>query len=135
MTPDNLLQILTNLTHQVIQDSRWHHEHDDLGVTVFGFILYGYGLSTGRMALFLDLEDIHMTIKQCLTTNLGTAEKWTDGLIEAAAQSAFNPMYHPGHHELIEVGQQYMGETNLDLLTNNIFENIKNIRQRIRKTS
>jgi hypothetical protein len=131
MTPDNLLETLANLTNQVVADPRWQNEQDNLGVSVLGLILYGYGLSVGRMVMMLDLEDINAAVKHCLMEHTGVTEKWTGGFIEAAAYSAFDPSFHPGQSELIEVGRQYMGEEDFSLLRENIFANIQSIRRQV----
>ena len=49
---------------------------------------------------------------------------------EDAARSAFDEDYHPGQFELIEVGQQYMGDGKLGKLVGNVIANIESVRRR-----
>lgn len=129
MTPDQLFETLAALTDGVMTDARWQSEKDDLGVSVLGMLLYGYGLAVGRMVMMLEIEDIGAAVRRCLVERVGTAEKWTGGLVEAAAYSSFDPTYHPGYTSLIEAGHDYMGETNIKALVDNVFANIQHLRR------
>jgi len=130
MTPEVLFETLAALADRVVADKRWQDQNDDLGVSVFGMLLYGYALAVGRMVMMLDIEDINATVTRRLVERVGVAAMWCGGLVEDAARSAFDEQRHPGQHELIGVGHQYMGENNLDKLVGNVFANIKAVRRR-----
>ena len=130
MTPEALFNTLAALADRVVADPRWQNEKDDLGVSVLGMLLYGYGLATGRMIMMLDIEDIDAAVNRCLVERVGVAAKWGGGLVEKAARSAFDKEYHPGQHELIGVGHQYMGEGKVGKLVSNVFANIESVRRR-----
>jgi hypothetical protein len=130
MTPDKLFEALAALADRVVSDRRWQDQNDDLGVAVLGMLLYGYGLGTGRLILLLDMEDIDAAVTRCLVERVGVAVKWAGGLVADANRSAFDVGYHPGQHELIGVGHQYMGEDNVGKLVGNAFANIESVRRR-----
>ena len=130
MTQKNMFENLTALADHVVADERWQDQNDDLGVSVFGMLLYGYALATGRLIMLLDIEDINTAVTRCLLERVGVAAKWGSGLVEEAAKSAFDQAYHIGNYELIEVGHQYMGEAKLDELVGNVFVNIESVRRR-----
>jgi len=130
MTPGRLFDKLAALADRVVTDKRWQGQKDDLGVSVFGMLLYGYALAVGRMVMMLSIEDINAAVTRCLIERVGVAAKWGDGLVESAARSAFDQQYHPGQHELIGVGHQYMGEVEVGKLVDNVFANVESIRRR-----
>ena len=78
MTQDALAERVGALADAIVSDPRW--EQDDLNVSVLGMLLYGFALGTGRIVMFLDMEDIDAAVLQCLTEHLGAAEKWSRGL-------------------------------------------------------
>jgi hypothetical protein len=129
MTPEKLFETLTVLTNSVITDARWPQEKDDLGVSVLGMLLYGYGLAVGRMVMMLEIEDINAAVQRCLVERVGAAEKWSGGLVAAAATSAVDPTYHPGYTSLIEAGHDYMGEPNVSAMVDHVFANIQHLRR------
>ena len=53
-------------------------------------------------------------------------------MVAEANAAAFNKAHHPGHHELIAVGQSYMGLENQSAIVDNDFANLANIRRRAR---
>ena len=130
MTPEALFDKITALTDRIVADKRWQDQNDDLGVSVFGMLLYGYALGVGRSIMMLDIEAINTVVTRCLIEKVGVAPKWGGGLVEDAARSAFDQQYHPGQHELIGVGHQYMGEGKVGKLVENVFANIESVRRR-----
>ncbi|HEY7315036.1 MAG TPA: hypothetical protein VH643_37165 [Gemmataceae bacterium] len=130
MTPEVLFDKISALADRVVADKRWQEQNDDLGVSVLGMLLYGYALGVGRLFMRLDIEDINAVVTRCLVEKVGVAPKWGGGLVEDAARSAFDEQYHPGQHELIGVGHQYMGEGKVGKLVGNVFANIENVRRR-----
>jgi len=130
MTREHLFERVAELSDRVLADPRWGDERDDLGVSVLGMLLYGFALATGRLALFLDMEDIDAAVLRCLTERVGVAAKWGGGLVEEANRSAFNKTYHPGHHELIGVGHSYFGVEDQAAVVENVFANIQSVRLR-----
>ena len=130
MTPQALFDKLAALADRVVADERWQDENDDLGVAVLGMLLYGYALAVGRSVLMLDQEDIHAAVTRCLVERVGVAAKWAGGLVEDAARSALDRQYHPGQHELIGVGHQYLAEGKAGKLVGNVFANIESVRRR-----
>ena len=130
MTREHLFERVAELSGRVLADPRWGDERDDLGVSVLGMLLYGFALATGRLALFLDMEDIDAAVLRCLTERVGVAAKWGGGLVEEANRSAFNKTHHPGHHELIGVGHSYFGVEDQAAVVENVFANIQSVRLR-----
>ena len=128
MTPENLTEAVSILASNVVSDPRWNGEADDLGVSILGMILYGYSLATGRIAMMLDVEHIDRAVHQAITTHVGSAEKWTEGLVEEAQKSSLNPEYHAGQYELVGVGHSYFWIEDMTAVTDNIFQNIKAFR-------
>jgi hypothetical protein len=96
-TQEDLFEMLSALADKVVADERWLDENDDLGVEVFGTILYGYALAIGRLMMFLDDEKIHAAVTQCLVERVDVAKKWATDLVKEAARAAFDEKYHPGH--------------------------------------
>jgi hypothetical protein len=80
--------------------------------------------------MLLDIKDIKAAVTRCLVERVGAAAKWSSGLVEDAACSAFDQEYHPGQYELIWVGHQYMGEDKVGKLVANVFANIESVRRR-----
>jgi hypothetical protein len=130
MTREALFERLAELADRVLADPRWEDERDDLGVSVLGMLLYGFALATGRIAMFLDMEDIDAAVLRVLTERFGVAAKWGGGLVTEAHASAFDKAHHPGHHELIGVGHSYFGVENQAAIVNNVFANIQSVRRR-----
>lgn len=128
MSTESLTECVGKLIDRIIADSRWEDENDELGVSILGMLLYGFALTAGR-TMMLELTDIDAVIFNVLTKKVGTAVKWTHGLIEEARKSAFDDSYHPGSFELISVGHSYFGEPDQNSIVNNIFANIQSIRQ------
>ncbi len=121
-----LTQRVGGLAEAVIADSRW--EQDDLSVSVLGMLLYGFALATGRIAMFLDIEDINAVVFECVTQKTGAAESWTKGLVAEAAASAFDKAHHSGQYELIGVGHSYFTVEDQATVVDNVFANIANVR-------
>ena len=127
MTREALTKQLAELADAVVADARW--QRDDLSVEVFGMLLYGLALMTGRTVMFLDVEDIDAAVIQCLTEHVGAADKWSHGLVAEANASAFDPAHHLAHHELIGVGHSYFGEENRQATIDNVFGHIDRFRR------
>jgi hypothetical protein len=119
------------LADRILSDARWEDERDDLGVSVLGMLLYGFALATGRLAMFLDIDDIESAVLRCLTERVGVAAKWGGGLVAAASAAAFDETHHPGHHELIGVGHSYFGVEDEANIVENVFANIQSVRRRM----
>jgi hypothetical protein len=83
--------------------------------------------------MFLDVEEIDVAVVTCLTDRVGAAAKWSQGLVADANASAFEPSHHVGNHELIGVGHSYFGVANRSALVENVFANIRSVRQRAGK--
>jgi len=130
VTRDALTERVGALSDRVLADPRWESERDDLGVSVLGMLLYGFALATGRIVMFLDMEDINAAVLRCMTERVGAAGKWSDGLVSEANASAFDKAHHPGHHELVGVGHSYFGVDNQAAIVDNVFANIQNVRRR-----
>lgn len=129
MSPEALFEKISGLADRVVADKRWQDQKDDLGVTVLGMLLYGYALGIGRLFMMLDVEDVNAVVARCLVERVGAAAKWSGGLVEDAARSAFDKDHQPAQHELIGVGHQYMGETKVGKLVGNVFANIESYRR------
>jgi hypothetical protein len=129
MTRDALTQRVGELTEAVLADPRWHH--DEVSVTVLCMILYGFALATGRIILFLDMDDIDAAVLSCLTERIGAAPKWSGGLVAEANASSMDQAHHAGHHELIGVGHAYFfGIKDRSAQVDNVFANIESVRRR-----
>ena len=130
MTKDTLTERIGELADAALADPRW--EQDDLSVSVLGMLLYGFALATGRIIMFLDIEDIDAAVFRCITERVGASAKWSSELVAAANASAFDKAHHPGHHELIGVGHSYLGVGDQAALVNNMIANIASVRQLVR---
>jgi hypothetical protein len=128
MPPNALTQQLNTLADAVVADPRWRQ--DDLSVAVFGMLLYGFALMTGRTVMYLDIGDIEAAVLRCLTGRMGAAAKWSGGLVADASASALNKAHHPGNYELIGVGHSYFGVKDQKVIVDNVFANIGSVRQR-----
>ena len=126
MTRDALFERVGELADAVLADPRW--ERDDLSVSVLGMLLYGFALATGRIVMFLDMEDIDAAVLRCMTERVGAAAKWSGGLVAEANASAFDKAHHPGQHELIGVGHSYFGVEDQGAIVDNVFANIQSMR-------
>jgi hypothetical protein len=133
MTQDALTDQLNQLAEAVKSDPRW--VQDDISITVFGMLLYGYALAIGRFVMLLEIKDIDTAVYRTLTGNLNVASKWCYGLVADANASAFNKIHHPGNHELIGVGHSYFGVHNQPAIIDNVFGNITKIRNRLEKSA
>jgi hypothetical protein len=130
VTRDALVERVGALADRVLSDPRWDDERDDLGVSVLGMLLYGFALATGRIVMFLDMEDIDAAVFGVVTERVGAAAKWSGGLVEEANRSAFDKAYHPGQHELIGVGHSYFGVEDQAAIMDNVFANVQSVRRR-----
>jgi len=127
MTRDALFERVGELADAVLADPRW--KRDDLSVSVLGMLLYGSALATGRIVMFLDMEDIDAAVLRCMTERVGAAAKWSGGLVAEANASAFDKAHHPGQHELIGVGHSYFGVEDQGAIIDNVFANIQSMRR------
>jgi hypothetical protein len=127
MTREALTQSINGLADAVLADWRW--VRDDLNVSIFGMLLYGFAQATAREAR-LAVADVDAAVLQCLTERVGAAAKWSRGLVAEANTSARDKAHHPGHHELIGVGQSYHGVADQRALVQNVFANFASVRRR-----
>lgn len=130
MDRQNLYETAVGLAERVVTDPRWQQEKDELGVNVFGMLLYGYVLAVGRVVMILELDDIDAVVEQCLVRRVGAAPKWSNGMVAEAKLSAFNQAHHPVHYELIGLGHSYLTVEDQAVVVENIFANIASIRTR-----
>jgi hypothetical protein len=118
---------LSPLADAVLTDWRW--VRDDLNVSILGMLLYGLATATAR-EMGLAGADVDAAVLQCLTERVGAAAKWSGGLVTEANASARDKAHHPGHHELIGVGQTYHGVADQRALVDNVFANFASVRRR-----
>jgi hypothetical protein len=128
MTREALTERIGTLADAVLADPRW--VRDDVNVSVLGMLLYGFADATGRREMRLAAEDIDAAVLRCLTERVGAAAKWSGGLVAEANASARDKTHHPGHHELIGVGQTYHGVADQRALVDNVFANVASVRRR-----
>jgi hypothetical protein len=127
MTRQALTARISPLAEAVLADWRW--VRDDLNVSILGMLLYGLARATAR-DLGLTVADVDAAVLQCMTERVGAAAKWSGGLVAAAHASADDKAHHPGHHELIGVGQSYRGAADQRAVVNNVFANFASVRRR-----
>ena len=127
MTRVTMTERIGELADAVLADPRWLR--DDLNVSVLGMLLYGFALAAGREAGLTE-ADLHEAVLHCLTARVGAAAKWSGGLVDEAEASARDPSHHPGHHELIGVGQSYHGVVDQRAMVENVFANFESVRRR-----
>ena len=92
-------------------------------------LLYGFARASAR-DLGLTVAEVNTAVLQCLTERVGAAEKWSGGLVVQARASADEKANHPGHHELIGVGESYHAVADRRALVNNVFANFASVRRR-----
>lgn len=127
MTREALTARINPLVDAVLADWRW--VRDDLSVSILGMLLYGFARATAR-EMRLSVADVDAAVLQCMTERVGAAAKWSGGLVAEASASAHDKAHHPGHHELIGVGQTYHGVAALPAVVNNVFANFASVRRR-----
>jgi hypothetical protein len=127
MTQEALLARITSLADAVLADWRW--SRDDLNVSILGMLLYGFARAIAR-ELSLAAANVDAAVLECMTQRVGAAAKWSGGLVAEAHASADDKAHHPGHHELIGVGQSYHGVADQRALVNNVFANFASVRRR-----
>jgi hypothetical protein len=127
MTREALTGRIGELADAVLDDWRW--ARDDLSVSVLGMILYGLAIETGR-AMGLAAANIDAAVLECMTERIGAAAKWSSGLVAEAGVSARDKAYHPGQHELVEVGRTYQGVADRKALVDNVYANFASVRRR-----
>jgi hypothetical protein len=118
---------INGLADAVLADWRW--VRDDLNVSILGMLLYGFATATAR-EMGLAVADVDAAVLQCMTERVGAAAKWSGGLVAEANASARDKAHHPGHHELIGVGQTYQGVADQRALVDNVFANFVSVRRR-----
>lgn len=109
MNQETLYKKLAEVADKVVASPNW--VQDDIGVEVFGYIIYGYALALGRFTMALDVEEIDKAVLRCLVENIGAAQLWSSGLVDAANLSAFDPENSPVEYELVGIGHSYCFET------------------------
>lgn len=122
ISPERLNEFIAGTAGRIVADPRWAEERDDLGVSIVGMLLYGFALGSGA-----DRADAGAAVAAALTSRVGSAAKWTGGLVEEAHLSAANPDHHSGHHSLILVGRSYGGK-DAAAIVENVFANIRSFR-------
>jgi hypothetical protein len=127
MTRQALTAPINQLADAVLADWRW--VRDDLNVSILGMLLYGFATATAR-EMGLGVADVDGAVLQCMTGRIGAAAKWSGGLVAEAGASARNKAHHPGHHELIGVGQTYHGVADREAVVDNVFANFASVRRR-----
>src|SRR5262245_54001881 len=127
MTREALTAHINPLADAVLDDWRW--VRDDLNVSILGMLLYGFARANAR-GMRLSVPDVDAAVLQCMTERVGAAAKWSGALVAEANASADDQGHHPGHHELIGVGQTYHGVADLLVLVNNVFANFASVRRR-----
>ncbi len=127
MARDALNARISGLADAVVADWRW--VRDDLSVSILGMLLYGLARATAR-DFGLAVADVDAAVLQCMTERVGAAAKWSGGLVAEAHASADDKAHHPGHHELIGVGQSYHGVADRGAVVNNVFANFASVRKR-----
>ncbi|TDU81581.1 hypothetical protein EI77_00891 [Prosthecobacter fusiformis] len=130
MTRDELTKKVSQIASAVVMDRRWNNQA--LEVSILGMLLYGYALAVGRIVMLLELEDIEAAVLQTMIRTVGSAEKWSAGLVADASKSAFDKAHHPGQHELIGVGHSYFGAKDQAVIVENIFVNFARFRDQAR---
>jgi hypothetical protein len=127
MTLEDLTARIGALADAVLADWRW--VRDDLHVSILGMLLYGFATAIARERS-LSVADVDTAVLQCLTERVGAAANWSRGLVAEAQAAARDKAHHPGHHELIGVGQTYTGVTDHRAQVNNVFANFESVRRR-----
>ncbi len=127
MTHEDLTARIGPLADAVLADWRW--VRDDLHVSILGMLLYGLATAIAR-EMGLAVTDVDTAVWHCLTERVGAAAKWSRGLVVEAHAAARDKAHHPGHHELIGVGQTYTGVTDQRAQVNNVFANFESVRRR-----
>ncbi|HEY1379833.1 MAG TPA: hypothetical protein VGF55_23725 [Gemmataceae bacterium] len=127
MSREALTARIGPLADAVVADWRW--VRDDLSVSILGMLLYGFARATAR-EMRLAVADVDAAVLDCMTQQVGAAAKWSGGLVAEAHASADDKTHHPGHHELIGVGQSYHGVADQRAVVNNVFANFASVRKR-----
>ncbi|MFO0867061.1 MAG: hypothetical protein U0744_20870 [Gemmataceae bacterium] len=127
MSRQALTARISPLADAVVADWRW--VRDDLSVSILGMLLYGFARASAR-EMGLAVADVDAAVLQCMTDRVGAAAKWSGGLVAEAHASADDKAHHPGHHELIGVGQSYHCVADQRAVVNNVFANFASVRRR-----
>jgi hypothetical protein len=127
MSRKALTERVSGLAGAVLADWRW--TRDDLNVSILGMLLYGFAVAIAR-EMGLAVADVDAAVLQSMTERVGAAANWSGGLVAEANASALEKAHHPGHHELIGVGQSYHGVADQGALVDNVFANFASVRQR-----
>ena len=128
-----LTEAITQIAGGVVADPRWQNANDELATQTLVMLMYGFALAEGRFVWGLSVQDIGEAVKRVVTEELGKHPTYAEQIVKEAQASAFSKRHHPGQHELIGVGQQYIGGASPDLvhaLIDNVFENIGSLRRR-----
>lgn len=135
MDRQNLYAVAVGLTERVVTDPRWQKENDEIGLNVFGMLLYGFAMGVGRLVMILEMEDVDSVVELCLTRRVGVNPKWSSGMVAEAKRSAFNQEHHLIHYELISIGHSYGSIQDQAAVVDNVFANIASIRKRMNEES
>jgi hypothetical protein len=124
MEPDDPVSILTNyLALSVIADDRWPEESDSFGVSVLGFLLYGFARKTCE-ELELPLSKASDAVTAVLSDHADCSDEWISSLLNEAEQSANDVKHHPGHHSLIEIGGEYEACDDMSEVVESVYTNL-----------
>jgi hypothetical protein len=112
---------------KVAEDDRWLDENDTFGVSIAGFVLYGFGLKCSKI-FECDSKVASLALTKVMKKVFECQPKWTAGFIEEAEKSAVDENYHPGQFELIEVGKGYELALEVNREVENVYANIRAFR-------
>ena len=124
---ERLEEKTNNLLKLITSDPRWNLQ-DELLIQVLGLTIYGYAFGLGRLALFMDVDEINEVIINQLT-KLGVGEKYAQGLVDTALNSFTNDKDQSVHSQLVNIGHSHFGSEDLSVCVESIFNNTAALRQ------
>jgi len=128
LTPERYYEKLCDYSDQVLSDSRWKSESDDLGLYIFGMVSYGYALALGRFVLMLDIDVINRGTSRWFSEKTGLEASRVDSLISIASVAAFNSERYPVENQLIGLGHRFIGEADSRKIVDTVYDSIQNQR-------
>jgi hypothetical protein len=126
--------MVRELATQVLADTRWKDQHDDLGVEVFAALLYGFGLNVAAHRMFVGTDDVGASVTHVLTEQAGVPSRWADGFVRSAWSAIASRDRHYRHHALIQAGMGYflLGSTpHWPAIVDDVFAQISQVRGRV----
>lgn len=115
------------LTRKVITDPRWDIQ-DELLCQVFGFTMYGYVFGVGRLACFMDVQDIQQLATDQLT-GLGIGSTYAQGMMQSAYEIFMDKGNSTIHSQLIGIGHSHFASEDMTDLVESIFVNTEKIKK------